>query len=165
MLAHVVDAALASRARPVIVVTGHQHQDIAAALAGRDVRLVHAPDHASGQSASLRAGLRALPPEAAAALVCLGDMPLVPAALLDQLIAAWDPDEGRTLVRPVHDGAAGNPVLWDRRYFNDIAALSGDQGARALLRDHADQITEIETASDAVLRDFDTPQTLADLTG
>ncbi len=164
MLAHVVDTVLASRARPVIVVTGHQHQEIAAALAGRQVRIIHAPDHASGQSASLRAGLRALPPEAAAALVCLGDMPLITAPLLDRLIAAWNPDAGRTIVRPVHAGAAGNPVLWDRRHFAEIATLSGDQGARALLHAHADQIAEVETASDAVLRDFDTPQALADLT-
>ncbi len=163
MVAHVVDTALASNARPVIVVTGHQRAEIEQALQGRDVQFVHAPDAASGLAASLRSGLRALPAQTEAALVCLGDMPLISPALLNQLIAAWDPEEGRTIILPTHQGRAGNPVLWDRRFFDDIAALQGDQGARRLLREHADQVTEIEIGSDAVLQDFDTPETLKGL--
>ncbi len=160
MVAHVVDRILASRARPVLVVTGHRAAEIQAALAGREVTFVSAPDYADGLSASLRAGLRAIPPDSAAAVVALGDMPLVTAAAVDRLIEAYDAEEGRLIVVPTHDGAVGNPVLWDRRFFPAIAALTGDRGARPLLAQHADSVTEVEVDA-GVLRDFDTDASLA----
>ena len=165
MVARVVDAALASRARPVLVVTGHRGDEVAAALGDRPAQVVTAPDFAAGLSASLRAGLAAVPEGCAAALVCLGDMPLVTGAMIDQLIEAYDPGEGRAIVVPTYRGRAGNPVLWDRRFFAEIAALTGDQGARALLARHADWVAEVELGSDAVLRDFDTVESLATLPG
>ena len=159
MIARTVDNALSSGARPVIVVTGHREPEIRAALGRRPVTLVTAPDFAAGLSASLRAGLAAVPDEAAAALICLGDMPLVTGRMLDRLIETHDADEGRLIVAPTAAGALGNPVLWDRRYFPDLAALSGDRGARALLERQADAIATVELG-DAALRDFDTADSL-----
>ncbi len=164
MVARVVDAVLASRARPVLVVTGHRASEIRTALAGRPVVFVDAPDHAAGLSASLRAGLAAVPDAAPAALVVLGDMPLVSAASIDRLVAAYDPDAGRTIVAPVHGGELGNPVLWDRRHFPAMMALTGDRGARSLLRQHAEAVAEVPL-DDTVLRDFDTVESLAGLAG
>jgi molybdenum cofactor cytidylyltransferase len=161
MIARVVDA---SQARPVLVVTGHRAAEVQAALAGRPVRFVAAEDHASGLSASLRAGLAAVPATSPAALIVLGDMPLVTGATIDSLIETYDPDEGRTIVVPVHDGQMGNPVLWDRRYFAAMMGLSGDSGARSLLRQHAEGVAEFVTDA-TVLRDFDTPESLRDLPG
>ena len=161
MIARVVRHVQASRADPVVVVTGHQADEVAAVLAGRGVRLVHAPDYAEGLAASLKTGIAAVPEECAAALVCLGDMPLVSPAMLDRLIEAYDPEEGRTIVMPVFGGRRGNPVLWDRRYFADIAALTGDLGARHLLHEHGAEIAEVAMDDDAVLRDFDTVDTLS----
>ena len=159
MVARVVDHVLASAARPVIVVTGHRAAEVQGALAGRDVQFVHAAAFADGLSASLRAGLAAVPP-GAAALVCLGDMPLVTGTILDTLIDAYDPAEGRAIVAPAHQGRIGNPVLWGPGYHAEIAALTGDAGARRLLDRHADAVMTIETGSDAVLRDFDTVESL-----
>lgn len=164
MIARVVDAALASRARPVLVVVGHRGDDVREALSSRPVTFVTAADYADGLSASLRAGLAALPAASPAALVLLGDMPLVTAASIDRLIETYDPDEGRFIVAPVHDGQLGNPVLWDRRYFPAMMALTGDQGARPLLRQHAEAVAEVPL-DDTVLRDFDTVDSLATLHG
>jgi molybdenum cofactor cytidylyltransferase len=163
MVARVVDNILSSHARPVFVVTGHRGEDIRAALAGRPVTFVDAPDYALGLSASLKSGIAALPGSVAAALVCLGDMPLVTGRMLDRLIDAWDPDEGRGIIVPVHQGRAGNPILWGRVFFPEILDLSGDSGARALLKHHEEQVAEIEIGDDAVLRDFDTVDSLATL--
>ena len=163
MVARVVDQILASRARPVIVVLGHQAREVEAALAGRKVTFVEARDYADGLSASLKSGIAALPPSANAAIVCLGDMPLVTAAMIDRLIAAFDPEEGRAIVQPVHDGKPGNPMIWARRFFDEIAALSGDAGARKLVARHAEFVAEVEMAEDGVLRDFDTQEALATL--
>jgi molybdenum cofactor cytidylyltransferase len=158
-----VDNVLSSAARPVVVVTGHRAADIRAALGGRPVTFVDAPDHAAGLSASLRAGIASLPADVAGAVVRLGDMPLVTGRIIDRLLSAYDPDEGRSIVVPTHQGRAGNPVLWDRAYFPEILALSGDAGARSLLKRHAEQVAEQETGEDAVLRDFDTVESLATL--
>jgi molybdenum cofactor cytidylyltransferase len=163
MVARVVDNILASAARPVLVVTGHRADEVRAALAGRDVRFVHADRHADGLAESLKSGLAALPDAASAALICLGDMPLVQGPALDRLIAAYDPDEGRTIVVPVHDGQQGNPVLWDRSYIEEMQTLTGDTGARSLLRRHVENIAEVAMGDDAVLRDFDTVESLASL--
>jgi len=163
MIARVVDNILSSTARPILVVTGHRADDIKAALAGRPVTFIDAPDYAAGLSASLKAGIAALPQTAAAALVCLGDMPLVTGRMIDRLIAAHDPDEGRCIVVPTHQGKPGNPILWDRRYIPDILKLDGDSGAKSLLKQNLEQIAEIDLASDAVLRDFDTIDSLTTL--
>ena len=163
MVARVADAALASRARPVLVVVGNQGEAVGRALAGRDVQLVEAPDYAAGLSASLRAGIAAVPAEAAGAVVCLGDMPLVGPDVLEALIAAHDAEEGYGIAVPTWRGKPGNPVLWDRRFFPELMALTGDKGGRGLLELHADQVVQVEVGSDAVLRDFDTVESLADL--
>jgi molybdenum cofactor cytidylyltransferase len=144
----------------VIVVTGHERERVEEALAGRAVLLAHADDYAEGLSASLRAGLRAVPPDAEGVLVCLGDMPLVSGEMLDRLIAAFDPEEGRALVQPTFRGKQGNPMLWAREFLPEMLAISGDIGARHLAAKHADRLVEVEMANDAVLRDFDTTDAL-----
>jgi molybdenum cofactor cytidylyltransferase len=163
MIARVVDNVLSSKARPILVVTGHMAEEVEQALGGRPVRYVHAPEYASGLSASLKAGIAAVPPEAAAALVCLGDMPLVTGRMIDRLLEAYDADEGRRIVLPTFRGKQGNPMLWDRRFFPEILGLAGDSGARALLARHLEQVAEVEMGDDAVLRDFDTTDALATL--
>ena len=161
MVARTLDHVLASRARPVLLVTGHRAAEVAAVAAGRPVTVVHADGYAAGLSASLRAGLAALPASAKAVLVCLGDMPLVTSAVLDRLIAAWDRDEGRLVVQPTFEGRPGNPVLFDRTLFPRLAALEGDTGARAVLAAMADEVTAVDVGSDAVLQDFDTADAVA----
>jgi molybdenum cofactor cytidylyltransferase len=163
MIARVVDNVLSSNARPILVVVGHMAEQIEHALGGRPVRYVHAADYAEGLSASLKAGIAAVPPECAAAVVCLGDMPLVTGRMIDRLLAAYDPDEGRLIVLPVFHGKQGNPMLWDRRFFPEILGISGDSGARFLIGKHMEAVAEVEMADDAVLRDFDTTESLASL--
>jgi molybdenum cofactor cytidylyltransferase len=160
MVARVVDHLLASKVRPILVVTGHRAPEIRQALAGRNVRFVQAEHHADGLAESLKAGLQALPEEAVAALICLGDMPLVQGAAIDRIVAAYDPDEGRRIVVPTYEGAFGNPVLWDRIFMPEMMALTGDTGARALLKRHPEAVAEVPMDDDSVLRDFDTPESL-----
>jgi molybdenum cofactor cytidylyltransferase len=163
MVRRVADAVLGSRARPVVVVTGHEADRVRAALDGLPVTFVDNPDYAEGLSGSLRRGLGALPDGAQGALVCLGDMPLVESAQLDRLIAAFDPAAGRAICVPVWHGKRGNPVLWARRFFAEMQAVAGDIGARHLIGEHGDRVHEVEMESDAVLVDIDSPDALAAL--
>ncbi|MGH7084058.1 MAG: NTP transferase domain-containing protein, partial [Acetobacteraceae bacterium] len=161
IITRVVDNVLSSQARPILVVTGHQADEVEQALGGRPVRIVHAADYAAGLSASLKAGIAAVPPECPGALICLGDMPLVTGRMIDRLLATFDPDEGRAIVLPNFRGKQGNPMLWDRRFFSEIAGITGDIGARHLISRHMEQVAEVEMADEAVLRDIDTPDALA----
>jgi molybdenum cofactor cytidylyltransferase len=157
------EAAIASLANPVLVVTGHQPKAVEAALSGLDVTVVHNPDFADGLSTSLKAGIAALPESADGAVVCLGDMPGVDARIIDLLISRFAPSEGRLVVVPTVKGKRGNPVLWGRRFFEALSAIRGDVGARHLIGENAEVVAEVEIEGDAVLADVDTPEALARL--
>jgi molybdenum cofactor cytidylyltransferase len=163
MIAQTVDRILTTAAKPVIVVTGHHDAQIRTALSGKPVHFIHAPDYADGMAASLRAGIAILPENVGAVLICLGDMPLIEPDILNRIIAAHSPTEGREIILPSHGGQRGNPVLWGRRFFNDLLLLSGDTGARQILHRHMKFITEIPTETDTILKDFDTFEALETL--
>jgi molybdenum cofactor cytidylyltransferase len=154
------EQALASRAKPVIVVTGHQRERVEAALAGLPVRLVHNPDFAEGLATSVRTGIAAVPVVADGAVICLGDMPQVDAELIDRLIAAFDPEKIALAVVPTFDGKRGNPVLWSRRFFPDLLALEGDMGARHLIGRYGEAVVEVPVTGKAAFTDIDTPEAL-----
>jgi molybdenum cofactor cytidylyltransferase len=153
-----VEQALASRAKPVIVVTGHQRERVEEALGGLPVRLVHNPHFADGLGTSLRAGIVTLPADVDGVVVCLGDMPQVDAALIDRLIAAFDPEKGALAVMPSINGQRGNPVLWARRFFADLIAIEGDVGARNLIKRYGEAVVEVPVENKGVLTDVDTPE-------
>jgi len=152
---------LASRAKPVIVVTGHERERVEAALAGLNVRLVHNPAYADGLGTSLKAGIAAVPAEADGAIICLGDMPQVDAGLIDKLIGAFDPERGALVVVPTIGGRRGNPVVWSRRFFHDLMAITGDIGARHLIGSYTEAVVEVPVAGEAALTDVDTPESFS----
>ena len=155
------EQALASHASPVVVVTGHQHEKVEAALAGLPVRIVHNPDYADGLGTSLKTGIAAVPADVDGAVVCLGDMPQVDAALIDKLIGAFDPERGALVVVPSIAGRRGNPVLWSRRFFADLMAIQGDIGARHLIGAYAEAVVEVPVDGAAALTDVDTPESFS----
>ena len=165
MVVRAVDAALASGADPVVVVTGHEAERVRATLRGRNVVFAHNPDYAHGLSTSVGAGVAALPPGQDGAVVSLGDMPRVTAAHIDRLIAAFDPLEGRAICVPTWHGKRGNPVLFARRFFAEMEELKGDVGAKHLIGEYEDLVVEIAIDDDGVMVDIDSPQALTALTG
>jgi molybdenum cofactor cytidylyltransferase len=154
------EQALASKAVEVIVVTGHQAELVEQALAGLNVKFVRNPNFAGGLASSVRAGIGAVSDKADGAVICLGDMPLIDAGLIDRLIDAFAPDRGNLIAVPVADGRRGNPVLWSRRFFNELMTLDGDIGARHLIARHAEAVTEVPVEGDGAFLDIDTPQAL-----
>ena len=155
------EQAVASHANPVIVVTGHERDKVEAALKGLPVRLVHNKDFAEGLGTSLKTGISNVPEDADAAIVCLGDMPQVDAALINRLIAAYDPARGALVVVPSIEGRRGNPVVWSRRFFHDLMTIQGDIGARHLIGNYAEAVVEVPVAGEAALTDVDTPESLS----
>ena len=163
MVRGVVEQLESSSVRPIVVVTGHEAERVGKALAGTEARLIHNPAYREGLSSSIRAGLPALPESADAAIICLGDMPLVASRHVDMLVAAFDPDEGREICVPVFEGKRGNPVLFARRFFEEVAAVRGDVGARHLIGEYEEYVCEVAMDDRAVLFDVDSPQALNEL--
>ncbi len=156
----VAEQALASKARDVIVVTGHQAEQVEKALHGLNVKFVRNPDFAEGLASSVKAGVAAVADDADGAVICLGDMPLISANLIDRLIEAFAPDRGNLIVIPVSDNRRGNPVLWSRRFFNELMTLDGDIGARHLIARHSEAVAEVPVEGFGAFLDIDTPQAL-----
>jgi molybdenum cofactor cytidylyltransferase len=154
------EQALASKASEVIVVTGHQADLVEQALAGLKVKFVRNPDFAGGLASSVKAGISAVSRDADGAVICLGDMPLIDAGLIDRLIEAFAPDRGNLIVVPVADGRRGNPVLWSRRFFKELMTLDGDIGARHLIARHAEAVADVPVEGNGAFLDIDTPQAL-----
>jgi molybdenum cofactor cytidylyltransferase len=161
LVRHAVEAAIGSAAGPVVVVTGSSAGDVHKAVSPLSPKIVENVDYSKGLSASLRVGLKALPADCDGAMVLLGDMPGVTSALLDKLIAAFDPADGRAICVATRHGKRGNPVLWARRFFPEMLAIEGDVGARHLIGQYADLVVEVEADDDGPLTDIDTPEALA----
>ena len=156
----VAEQVLASKAQGVVVVTGHQAEQVEKALFGLKVKFVRNPDFALGLASSVKSGIAAVPDNADGAVVCLGDMPLIDAHLIDRLIEAFAPDSGNLIAVPVSDGRRGNPVLWSRRFFKELMTLDGDIGARHLIARHGEAVAEVPVEGFGAFLDIDTPQAL-----
>lgn len=163
LLRRSAEALLASGLDDVVAVLGPEDDARRAALAGLGLAIAVNPAPGEGMASSIRAGLTAIRRDADAVVIALADMPEIGPAHVDRLIAAFDPAEGRAIVRAAaENGREGNPALFGRRFFESLARLSGDQGARAVIADHPDLTVAAPTPGRAALVDLDTPEAWAD---
>ncbi|RTM02964.1 MAG: 4-diphosphocytidyl-2C-methyl-D-erythritol kinase [Hyphomicrobiales bacterium] len=151
--------ALGSKAATTIVVTGHQRERVRSALAGLGVTVADNPDFADGLASSLKAGIARVAPDAAGAMIVLGDMPGVSSRDLDSLIDAFRRSGGHAVVRASHQGKRGNPVLLPRSLFAAVAQLEGDTGARHLVEAEGLDVIDVEIGQGASI-DVDTREAL-----
>ena len=151
----------AGGADPVLIVTGAAQVELGAEA---QVRTVYNAEWPTGMGSSLRAALRALAepnvgPDVGAAVVALADQPLVGAAAVSRLIAAYR--AGASVAVAGYDGKPRNPVLLAREHWPEVIAMAaGDQGARAFLRARPDLVTLVECGDTGRPDDIDTPADL-----
>jgi molybdenum cofactor cytidylyltransferase len=163
IISHVVGAVLASRVEQVIVVVGHEANEILQLLPATRVTSVFNPEYMTGMASSLRYGLQAVARQMSSAMIILGDMPFISSARLNQLIAQFELGPKLDIVVPVNNGRRGNPVLWGRRYFSKMQELEGDVGARDLLLEYAANVSSVEMSDASIFLDVDTPAALVDI--
>jgi len=157
LISHVVDVVLAACVRPVIVVVGAYEQAVRAALGARPVRIVVNSDWAEGKSTSVRTGLAALPAESKAVLFVQTDMPHITPLLLDKIVARFQ-ESGALIVEPRLGERPGNPVLFARGMFADLARVTGDRGGRPVIKKYADRVAVVQVDDPSILQDIDTPE-------
>ncbi len=124
------------------------------------MRLLVNAEAAEGMGSSLRLAARSLPSEAAAVVVGLADMPEIKAKTISALITAWRPLGPRSIVAPVYAGRRGHPVVFGAGHFADLRELSGDRGARNLLKRCQENLVLINVDDPGVILDLDTPADL-----
>jgi CTP:molybdopterin cytidylyltransferase MocA len=161
-----IESSLANLAQaPVdetVVVVGDDAKTLRAVCEPFGVRVVDNPDWEQGQSTSVRAGLLALGPEVRAAVVLLADQPLVGAGAVERLVAAFE--GGARVAVATYDAKRRNPVLFSRAVWPLLLEeLSGDEGARAVLRRHPDLLTEVPCDGVGDPADVDTAEDLRGL--
>jgi molybdenum cofactor cytidylyltransferase len=162
LLTHCAKVAIASKADHVAVVLGPDQHERTAALDGLDVQIVKTPDVTEGMGGTLRAGVSVSMEQSDAVIVALADMPDLTPQHFDAIIAAFDPAEGRSIVRAQsEDGQNGHPILFGKRFFEGLMNVEGDQGARAILGTASDYLVDVKTTGQAAVTDLDTPEAWA----
>src|SRR5690242_12623269 len=167
ILAHVIEATLASQARPIIVVLGHHasevHTQIAPYITQPDVILLENNGYRKGMSTSMRLGLEFLAstdlplgfstPDSA--LIMLGDQPLITPQIIDTLIETRH-TTGKRIIAPLYDGKRGSPVLFDASLFPELLEVTGDEGGRRILEHHREEVALVEMSNATANYDIDT---------
>ena len=155
-----VERLLATSLDELVVVLGSQAEAVGAALDGLGVRTVVNPAYLAGMSTSLRAGLAALRPETDATVVALADQPGVGAAIVDRLVERYRAQRA-PIVAPVYRGGTrGNPVLFDRSLFDELRAVTGDEGGRTVIARDPRRVMLVEVEEE-MPGDIDFPSDLS----
>lgn len=167
LVEHVVRAVTASDVDEVIVVLGHEAEAVRSIVDGYPVRVARNDAYAEGMTTSILAGVQAASSEAEGFMICLSDLPLIEPAEFTTIADAFrnafavDPD---CIVRPVHEGTPGNPVVFSAAYRAAILDHQGLVGCKGLVKQHRDHVVETAMTRDHVVRDVDTPEAYARLT-
>jgi molybdenum cofactor cytidylyltransferase len=154
VLLHTVRNATSSHLDQVVLVLGDSASEIADAIGEQGQGLAFNPDYELGQSTSLKLGLSRIDPEAEAVMFLLGDQPQVSAEIINAVISHFR-KTGGSIVMPSYHGTQSNPVLFSRELFPELAKVTGDQGARSVVRAHFSEVHAVEIDADPPL-DVDT---------
>jgi molybdenum cofactor cytidylyltransferase len=154
ILEHVVENLLRSKVGEVVLVLGHESGAIRARFEGAPIKIALNPRYREGMSTSIICGLGVASPDSRAFLIALGDQPLIRTETVNRLIAAYE-NGGKGIVQPIFHGMAGHPVIFDRKYREEIEALRGDVGGREILKAHPDDVLQVEVDTSSVIYDID----------
>lgn len=158
-LSYTLDALRASRVERIVLVLGHAADAITAALDLAGVTVVRNDAYTEGQSTSVIAGVKSLDDDVDAALMVVGDQPLLAPTVVDAIVRTYE-ETGGPFIVPVYEGEWGNPVLLARATWPLLDHLKGDTGARPILRKHMDMVLEVPVPG-SLLDDIDTPDDYA----
>lgn len=156
LVSHCLETLLGLGLSRVIVVTGFESDLIEAAICPYTVDFVHNPQFARGLGTSLAAGVAAVPQDVDAAFICLADMPAIEPNVFEAMCAAFQKRPSQDICVPVVAGQTGHPVLFGRRHFSKLRALTGDRGARLVITSNPELVQAVNVSTSSILLDCDT---------
>jgi len=146
---------LRSRVKEVVLVLNDRKREIDHRLSKKKIKVVVNPDYKKGMSSSIRCGLEALDPKSDGILIALGDQPFLKTRTINALMGAFRRGEGEIIV-PSFRGRRGHPVIFHRKYEEELLRLRGDAGGKTILMKHPEDVRMIPVKSEGVIRDIDT---------
>lgn len=155
ILEHSIDNLLNSKVSEVIVVLGHGAEGLLSRINQRTIKIMENSLYRQGMSTSIIAGLCLVDSRARAVMLALADQPLIPPAVIDRLIEAYE-GGGRGIAVPVHRGRRGHPVIYSVKYKEELLKLTGDIGGREIVGRHPEDLLEVEVDSESIFTDIDT---------
>jgi len=157
VLKHCLETLLRSKVQEVVIVLSHRNKEIKHLFQGQKVKIVVNPYSKRGMSTSIRKGLEAVHPRSDGILIALGDQPFLKRRTINALIRAFD--QGREgIIIPSFQGRKGHPVIFHRRYKEELRKLKGDVGGRSIVDRHPGDIRVLPIKSVGVVKDIDTWQ-------
>ena len=163
MIRKVVESALASKADEVIVVLGWQARQVRKELVDLPCYFVVNKNYVRGQSSSVKAGLSEVGVATRAVLILPGDVARIDPISINMVIREFDPTQSPIVVA-AHNGRSGHPILIAKELFSEIQQIDEARfGLKSVVKNHEAQVRLVETGSENVLRDVDTPEDLKDL--
>lgn len=157
MFLRAVNAAIASKAKPVFVVTGYRHEEMEEWLDKLDVNVLYNPSYASGIKTSIAMGLKSVPSSCDGAILLPADMPYIEAGELNKLIGKFDRTAEKQVCMPANKGIKSNPVLWSRALYDKADIVPENAAMRAVFVEHADYTKTVEVKDIKKLRDVNFP--------
>jgi len=160
LIENMLDAVTGSAVGNTVVVLGHEAHRVRPLLEGRPVTLAENSGYVEGMASSIRVGLAAAPADSDGYMICLTDLPLLESRDLNLLIENFirrEPE--RDILRPSHEGRSGNPVLFSRRYRDEVMRARGPiGGCKGIVKRYAERVREVELGNDHAVWDIDTPE-------
>lgn len=158
----ITENVLVSNVDEVHVVTGYKQKEVSAAINDLPVKVVFNPRYKEGQGTSLALGAKSISDSTSVLLVFMVDQPMISASLINMLIAEFQKRSCLAL-RPVCKGLPGHPVIFSGTLIDELKSLSGDKGARQVLKKLEDRVVYLSVGDEAVIFDIDTPKDYEDL--
>ncbi|HQX51465.1 MAG TPA: nucleotidyltransferase family protein [Planctomycetaceae bacterium] len=159
VIEHIVNVLKTGGVDEVVVITGHQSENVAAALSKTAAKIVRNEQYLSGMLSSVRCGVRAASANTQAYLVALGDQPSIRASVVATLVAAFaaEPTDQGVILMPTFDRRRGHPLLFSRHFREDVLHRFDETGLRGLLDAYPERIRDIAADESGILRDMDYP--------
>lgn len=162
IIEHIIEQLYNARVDHITVVTGHAAKEVKERVSPLGVKVAFNRSYKTGEMlSSVKAGLRAMPDNVAAALIVLGDQPRIQPKVVYHILTAFAEGAG-DIIAPSYKMRRGHPILIGRRYWNELLSLPRNAAPRDVINAHADQVHYVNVDSDSILRDVDTPEDYAE---
>lgn len=155
LIHHCLDTLCQLQLDQVIVVAGDHSDEISEAVSGYSVKLAINTTPEKGMSSSIRCGIDAFSMDSKGAFICLSDMPMIPNRVYEYLFAGFSRQLEKSIFIPTFNDQKGHPVLFRSDWFADLKELSGDRGAKQLIKNNSDKVELVPIDDQGILIDFD----------
>lgn len=155
MVEQALDNLLASRVSEIIVVLGHEAEEVKRKIADRPAKTVVNPIYQKGMGTSIAAGLKLVDSQAQAVLLALADQPFVDSQTIDRLVEEFQAHE-KGIAIPTYRGRRGHPVIFSMKYKAQLSGLTSDIGGREIIKEHPADVLEVAVDCEGVIIDIDT---------